>query len=806
LALLLFALGLAGNSSFGQTPALLWTTNVNARVIGADSQTNVYADAGGTVIQLDGAGQIVQSFFLSSYTGLAQRGADGSFQYAGVYPPFINPNDPQRLSQYSAPACVLTKYDQFGSPIWSVDFGPVGVFREPPKIRDVQLDSDGNIYVSFTYFSTTMDHVEQAAKFDPNGFNFWTVDVPKVGYMTTIGYVHFGPISPTNGYVLSSVSQQPCYMKLSRFDSDGGMTTITNWLDNGIAAGQLMRPIANSAAESYYFHDTVLIKQDANAQVLQATDTGIQGQWTVGPDQFGGVHAANDASVVQRFDYNENLVWTLSLPSRCNAMVLDPSGNRFISMLSGEVGRIGSEAISSPTITNAPHDLTVFTGSNVLMSVSATGSAPLRYFWKRNGTVLAAGSSSDFSIPNAGVADAGSYSVIVSNFAGSATSSPAVLRVKQVALYLGGQLLTSGNYNFATPPVLSIRSAFPSGSAFYTLDGSTPNFTSTYYSGPFTLSNSAVVRAIGYTSDFSQTEEADSINATVIPQHTLSASTPGGGAITLNPPGGTYSATNIVTATAVPASGWTFLYWTGDASGSAPVIHVTMESDKTIQAVFGTTLSTTVSGNGQIQVVPQTAFYPFGSIVRLTGIPQPGNYFGFWGNAASGNTNPLYFSITTSNPTISSIFAATPPDQAALTVLINGPGSVTPNPRANVYPTNQTVTLTATPYAGQGFTSWSGDVAGTQNPISIPMHQSKVVTANFTNWPVLIADHQSMTPTGFRITVISGAQLSYQIFGSTNLVSWQSLGTVTNTSGQTQFIDSGATNLPKRFYRAGPWP
>jgi len=225
---------------------------------------------------------------------------------------------------------------------------------------------------------------------------------------------------------------------------------------------------------------------------------------------------------------------------------------------------------------------------------------------------------------------------------------------------------------------------------------------------------------------------------------------------------------------------------------------------KTSTSVFATTLSTTVAGNGQ--VLPARGVYPYGSVVRLSAIPQPGNYFGVWGNAASGNSNPLYFPVTNANPTVSSLFAALPQGQSALTVLINGPGSINVNPPGNVFATNQSVTLTATPYAGQGFINWSGDASGTENPLTVAMSQSRVITANFTNWPVLVANQQSFTPEGFRFSLLSGPGLTYQVQGSTNLSSWVNLGTVTNATGETQFTDPAGTNLPLRFYRATSWP
>jgi len=229
-----------------------------------------------------------------------------------------------------------------------------------------------------------------------------------------------------------------------------------------------------------------------------------------------------------------------------------------------------------------------------------------------------------------------------------------------------------------------------------------------------------------------------------------------------------------------------------------------MDQDRSIQAVFGTTLSTTVAGNGLVS--PSGGVYAYGSVVRLTGIPEAGSYFGVWGNAASGSANPLYFTMTNSNPTVSSLFAPLPASQAALTVLINGPGTVESSPTGNVFATNQTVSLTASPLAGQGFVSWSGDAGGTQNPVNVAMTQSRVVTANFTNWPVLVANEQSLTPQGFRVTVLSGTGLVYQIQGSANLGTWTNLGVVTNTTGQSQFTDPAGTNSLMRFYRGLTWP
>ena len=230
-----------------------------------------------------------------------------------------------------------------------------------------------------------------------------------------------------------------------------------------------------------------------------------------------------------------------------------------------------------------------------------------------------------------------------------------------------------------------------------------------------------------------------------------------------------------------------------------------MERDKTIYAVFGTTLATTVAGSGQVLLNPPGGRYPYGAIVRLTAVPQPGSNFGSWGNAATGNINPLYFGISSPTQTVSAIFGVLPANQAALTVLINGAGRVNLNPQANAYPTNQSVTLTAVPDSGQSFVNWSGDASATQNPLTISMNVSKVITANFSDRPFLRASRpgvEGLTAQGFRFTLVSDLQLVWQIFGTTNLSTWDNLGRVTNSTGEVQFTDPGALSRPQRYYKA----
>jgi Immunoglobulin I-set domain/Immunoglobulin domain len=81
-----------------------------------------------------------------------------------------------------------------------------------------------------------------------------------------------------------------------------------------------------------------------------------------------------------------------------------------------------------PTILSQPRSQSVATGASAELCVSAAGTEPLQYQWLLNETnVLATGTNACFSIPSVQSADAGFYTVVVTNAYGSTTSSVATL-------------------------------------------------------------------------------------------------------------------------------------------------------------------------------------------------------------------------------------------------------------------------------------------------------------------------------------------------------------------------------------------
>ncbi len=90
--------------------------------------------------------------------------------------------------------------------------------------------------------------------------------------------------------------------------------------------------------------------------------------------------------------------------------------------------------LEPPVITAQPLPMAVAAGSDATFSVEANGSAPLSYQWLLNGATIAGATDSSYTRTNLQTADAGVYSVQVTNPAGTALSSDAWLTVNNPPL------------------------------------------------------------------------------------------------------------------------------------------------------------------------------------------------------------------------------------------------------------------------------------------------------------------------------------------------------------------------------------
>ena len=241
------------------------------------------------------------------------------------------------------------------------------------------------------------------------------------------------------------------------------------------------------------------------------------------------------------------------------------------------------------------------------------------------------------------------------------------------------------------------------------------------------------------TVDYADPQPSDRVVTFQHQTYTLTVASDGNGSGTVTPTVGThvYLAGETAWLTATADTGSQFVGWSGDLSGAASPISLTLDSDKSVTATFDLltfTLTITDAGNGSGAVTPTVGahVYDYGTVVYLTATASGGSYFAGWSGDITGTTTPVSLTMD-SDKAVTATFTELP-TYYTLTVAIagSGGGTVTPTVGPHTYLSGTTVYLTATADPGSQFSGWSGDLSGAASPISLTMDGDKSVTATFT--------------------------------------------------------------------------
>jgi sugar lactone lactonase YvrE len=95
-------------------------------------------------------------------------------------------------------------------------------------------------------------------------------------------------------------------------------------------------------------------------------------------------------------------------------------------------------------ITTQPINLTVAQGYPASFTVAASGTVPLSYQWLKNNVAISGATSATYSIATVAATDAASYTVIITNAAGSLISSAATLTVQAFNVLAANQNVIAG--------------------------------------------------------------------------------------------------------------------------------------------------------------------------------------------------------------------------------------------------------------------------------------------------------------------------------------------------------------------------
>jgi hypothetical protein len=102
-----------------------------------------------------------------------------------------------------------------------------------------------------------------------------------------------------------------------------------------------------------------------------------------------------------------------------------------------------------PTITTQPSNVTATQGQAASFTVAASGTAPLSFQWRKNGTNISGATAATLSLTNVQSTDVATYSCYVSNSYGSATSNNATLTVNPPAPVITSGTAASGTVGAA---------------------------------------------------------------------------------------------------------------------------------------------------------------------------------------------------------------------------------------------------------------------------------------------------------------------------------------------------------------------
>jgi hypothetical protein len=163
----------------------------------------------------------------------------------------------------------------------------------------------------------------------------------------------------------------------------------------------------------------------ANARFMQPADlgTGPDGSIYVADSGNNGVRTITQAGAVTHLAGGGNF-------GQVTGLVVDASGSVYVSDAHYHTILKGTPAtLSAPVLTLQPSTQVVPAGATAIFSVTATSASPLTYQWMNNGVALAGQTASTLTIAGAQAADAGHYSVAVTNSAGTVTSGAAPLIV-----------------------------------------------------------------------------------------------------------------------------------------------------------------------------------------------------------------------------------------------------------------------------------------------------------------------------------------------------------------------------------------
>ena len=259
-----------------------------------------------------------------------------------------------------------------------------------------------------------------------------------VNISTTSPFINLPPVSQTVAvgsavtFSVSAVGTKPfTYQWKKGSTSIAGATNSTYTIPSTQTAntGAYSVVVSNAAGSMTSSAATLSVKiaPTITTQPVNATVTA-------GKNATFKVVASGSATLTYQWYFNGTIISGAGSATYTVTAAQSANVGTYSVIVTNAVGSVTSAGamltVNNPVvIASQPVSQSVTLGSPVTFSVYVTGTAPFIYQWRRNSVAIAGATSPSYSIPSAQTADAGNYTVVVTNAAGSVTSSTAVLKV-----------------------------------------------------------------------------------------------------------------------------------------------------------------------------------------------------------------------------------------------------------------------------------------------------------------------------------------------------------------------------------------
>ncbi len=255
-----------------------------------------------------------------------------------------------------------------------------------------------------------------------------------------------------NGVNISGATNVSYTLVNAQFTNAGNYSVVvTNYLGSTNSANAVLTMKSPPKITVQPLGQTAVVSNSATFSVTANGTTTLAYQWKLNGTNIGGATTST---------YTKS---NLALTNAGNYTVMIT--NSFGSVTSSNAVLSVVSSASAPVITAQPQPKIAVAGTSASFSVTVSGTSPLFYQWKVNGTNLATGTTSVYTIPNVQLANAGNYSVVVTNSAGMDTSFSVPLAVHYaLSIGISGDGTVTKSPNAATYAPNTVVTLTPSAS------------------------------------------------------------------------------------------------------------------------------------------------------------------------------------------------------------------------------------------------------------------------------------------------------------------------------------------------------